>query len=648
MERSKHDHVPSAGYRLLVLRGGTAETFILPSSGEVRLGRSPDCEVPIDDARLAEVHASLVVTPELAIRVQFQDDGSENVVMVQSRPVRSGETVRIAPGVVMSAGGVTLVVQVSRTSTRLRLVRSHNYFEARVEDECARAEATQGEFSVVRIRCQARTVARLEHSFGQWLRPMDVVAMYAPDEYEVLLVDTPIDAARLVCDQIVQQLGEGEVEIAIRSFPECRSPETLMPSLGSQSDEGPEVVAKLSAMDRLQPILELVASSSISVLLLGETGVGKEVAANAIHYRSPRASQPLVCVNCGAFSESLLDSELFGHERGAFTGSTGMKVGLIESADGGTLFLDEAGEMPPGLQTKLLRVLEQRQVLRIGAVRPRNIDVRFIAATNRDLEAEVARGAFRRDLYYRLAGTTIVLPPLRERQAEIRGLADQFIEQWCIREGNERRPKLSKEALKWLEEYAWPGNVRELKNTIERAVLLCRDRPMITLEHLPTEKMNRTLPSPIPHPVPSHRSVVEVVRRDLPPRRRQSPGALAAHQSGSGYPQASYSGAGYSGNPYSGSQYPSAPPSPETAGPGSSRSVSGPAPAGSHLAAGIGDADDDFPIDSADERARVVDALERCAWNQTQAAKRLGMSRRTLIKRLEAFALPRPRKSSPP
>lgn len=623
-ERFRRDsHTPPhAGYRLLVLRGGRADTFIMPANGEVRVGRSAGCEVAISDERLAPMHLALSTTPDLTVRVLFNDDGSENTITVGSRLVHSGEVVRVSPGVVISVGGATLVVQMSRTSTRLRLVRSHNYFEARIEDECARAEATHGEFSVLRIRCQPGAVAKLEHSFGQWLRPMDVVALYAPNEYEVLLVDTPGDAAEIVSRQFVKQLGADQIEVATRSFPEFRTPETLVPRLVAETDEeGPDAVAAMTAMDRLKPILDLVAGSSISVLLLGETGVGKDVAANAIHYRSTRAGQPLVCVNCGAFSESLLDSELFGHERGAFTGSAGMKVGLIESADGGTLFLDEAGEMPPSLQTKLLRVLEQRQVMRIGSVRPRNIDVRFIAATNRDLEEEVARGAFRRDLYYRLAGTTIQIPPLRERRAEIPKLAELFVEQWCMRESIPRRPKITRDAMKWLLEYAWPGNVRELKNVIDRAVLLCRDGN-IGLEHLPTEKMSRSLPTVVSHALPAHHRVISEVtptrvpfdgsRRDSrpPPEPPRSVSVSLTHE-----------GAELLGPMLRPSHPPSVPPS-------------------------ASEPDDEPPLGSvAEERARVIDALERCAWNQTQAAKLLGVSRRTLIKRLELFALPRPRKN---
>jgi transcriptional regulator with PAS, ATPase and Fis domain len=206
-----------------------------------------------------------------------------------------------------------------------------------------------------------------------------------------------------------------------------------------------------------------------------------------VHQLSRRAAEPLLRLNCGGFSETLLESELFGHEKGAFTGALQAKPGLLESADGGTVFLDEIGELPPALQVKLLRVLEDREVMRVGALRPRQIDVRFVAATNRNLEDEVARGSFREDLFYRINGISIVIPPLRERVGEIRPLAIQFAAQ-VAREAGVPAAELSEEAVSLLEAYAWPGNIRELRNVIERAVLLSTDGA-IGIEHLPTEKM---------------------------------------------------------------------------------------------------------------------------------------------------------------
>jgi transcriptional regulator with PAS, ATPase and Fis domain len=222
------------------------------------------------------------------------------------------------------------------------------------------------------------------------------------------------------------------------------------------------------------------------VLITGETGVGKELLAETVHRASPRRSGPYVCLNCAALSETLLESELFGHERGAFTGAVQAKPGLMETAAHGTLFLDEVGELPLSTQAKLLRVLETREVARLGSVRPRRIDVRFIAATNRDLEKEVQRGAFRADLYYRLNGITLTIPPLRTRLEEIRPLAETFLRQIC-RDLGRPPPLLPPTSVAHLEGHSWPGNIRELKNVIERAVLLC-EGPMLEPQHMPVER----------------------------------------------------------------------------------------------------------------------------------------------------------------
>jgi len=249
---------------------------------------------------------------------------------------------------------------------------------------------------------------------------------------------------------------------------------------------GVEIVGRSAAMKRIVELVSRVAESEGStVLLRGESGVGKEVVARAIHARSARADYPLLEINCTALPETLLESELFGHERGAFTDARERKIGLLELADRGTVLLDEIGDLSPGSQAKLLRFLETRTFKRVGGVRDIKVDVRIVAATNRDLEAAVRDGGFRQDLFYRINVVPITIPPLRERPEDVTPLANFFLQSMTV---DLRRParSISATAYKMLERYAWPGNVRELRNVIERTIILEEDKEILP-DHLPDE-----------------------------------------------------------------------------------------------------------------------------------------------------------------
>ncbi|MDX1996938.1 MAG: sigma-54 dependent transcriptional regulator [Thermoanaerobaculia bacterium] len=225
-------------------------------------------------------------------------------------------------------------------------------------------------------------------------------------------------------------------------------------------------------------LVERVAKTVSTVLVHGESGTGKELIARAIHFASPRAAGKFLSINCGALPENLLESELFGHERGAFTGAVKDKKGLFQEADKGTLFLDEIGEMTPTMQVKLLRALQEKKIRKVGGTHEEPVDVRIIAATNQNLEARVAEGAFREDLYYRINVIPIHLPPLRQRREDIPHLVEHFLKKYGDQSGEPRR--ISVEAMRVLEAYAWPGNVRELENVIERAVALGLDATLTT------------------------------------------------------------------------------------------------------------------------------------------------------------------------
>jgi Nif-specific regulatory protein len=256
----------------------------------------------------------------------------------------------------------------------------------------------------------------------------------------------------------------------------------------------PGIVGDSPAMRDVYRLTRLVAPTRASVLLVGETGTGKEMIARAIHRLSPRSDGPYVRVNCGALAESLLESELFGHIKGAFTGAIDNKTGRFEAAHGGTIFLDEIPSMSPKLQVKLLRVLQEHEFERVGESRTINVDVRVIAAANLFLEDEIEAGRFREDLYYRLNVVPIYLPPLRERREDIAALARFFLGRYS-EENRRDPPELTPDVLKVLESHDWPGNVRQLENCIERAVVLSQGRPLTPALLAPADKRPRSLPS---------------------------------------------------------------------------------------------------------------------------------------------------------
>jgi two-component system NtrC family response regulator len=276
------------------------------------------------------------------------------------------------------------------------------------------------------------------------------------------------------------------VKKAIDVFRVIKENRRLRRAVESQYRFG-NLIGKSKAMQEVFETIRKVARSGASVLIEGESGTGKEMVAKAIHFNSPRRDEPFVAVNCSALAESLLESELFGHEKGAFTGAIASKKGRFELAHGGSLFLDEIGELSANLQVKLLRVLQEKTFERVGGVRSIAVDMRIIAATNKNLKAEMQAGRFREDLYYRLNVLHISIPPLRERREDIRPLVDHFIKKYAAeRRGAAPVAGVSQDVDRLFYEYSWPGNVRELENVIERAIILCpQDR--ITAADLPKE-----------------------------------------------------------------------------------------------------------------------------------------------------------------
>ncbi|GBC83240.1 Transcriptional regulatory protein ZraR [bacterium HR10] len=300
-------------------------------------------------------------------------------------------------------------------------------------------------------------------------------------------IDSAVEAVRMGADDYLSKpLQLEDVRMRIERALERRRLQTRVADLQQQLTERyrfGNIIGKSKPMQELFKVLERVARSSATVLIVGRTGTGKELVARAIHYNSPRAKGPFVDINCGALPEALLESELFGYVRGAFTGATESRPGLFEVAHGGTLFLDEVEALKPELQVKLLRVLQERVIRRVGGRENIPVDVRIIAATNQDLEAAVRRGEFREDLYYRLNVVTLYLPELRERREDIPLLVEHFLQQYA-RENNQPVRRFSTEALRLLMSYSWPGNVRELQNAVEYALTMSTE-PVLTIRDLP-------------------------------------------------------------------------------------------------------------------------------------------------------------------
>ncbi|NMA44112.1 MAG: sigma-54-dependent Fis family transcriptional regulator [Oligosphaeraceae bacterium] len=303
-------------------------------------------------------------------------------------------------------------------------------------------------------------------------------------------VQTAIEAMKLgAYDYLTKPINLDDLEMMIERGLETlrmrQENQSLRLELAQQQSGVENIIGNSAIMAQLLSEAKQVAEARTTVLITGESGTGKELFANAIHKMSPRCDQPFVVVHCAALNENLLESELFGHEKGAFTGATERQIGRFERADRGSLFLDEIGEISPATQVKLLRVLENRQVERVGGSKPISIDVRLLAATNRDLKKMVAEGSFREDLYYRLNVVNLHLPPLRDRREDIEPLLNHYL-QIAAEDNAKKINAFSSEAIKVLLSYDWPGNVRELRNAVERMVVFARGSTL-TLNDVPVE-----------------------------------------------------------------------------------------------------------------------------------------------------------------
>jgi two-component system, NtrC family, response regulator AtoC len=515
------------GVGLLVVSAESVSAFPLPSPGSVLIGRATECDVPIDDPLISRRHARLHVG--LGAEMAIEDLASANGTRVREDRIAENVRVPIGLGESIGVGSAVLVVQPVRQPGGVRRIWAHRWFESRLRDECARCQADDDRFALVRIALERPAPwPQLVPILDRSIPAPHLFAAYGPNDYEIIAFADDSDQLTDVLDPMRKNLAASGLDFSmgVAFYPrDGRTSDALMTKANRslRLEPGPSrepLSPTISpAMQKVHLLAEKAARSAISVLIVGETGVGKEVLAQRIHALSPRSGRDILALNCAGLSQTLIESDLFGHEKGAFTGANQAKKGLFEAAEGGTLFLDEVGEMPLSVQAKLLRAIANREVLPVGAVKPRSIDVRIIAATNRDLDVEIRENRFRQDLYYRLNGILLYIPPLRERREEILGLARLFLE-LAVQGSKRSPPALTDAAARMLQGHDWRGNIRELRNIIERATILS-ETDVIDLEHLPVDRMI-TEPAPVrgASPASPTRLMTALSREELAERQR--------------------------------------------------------------------------------------------------------------------------------
>jgi len=491
--------------RLQALRGAPGEnlaTVLLYSRDGVQvvplvegramvIGRSAPADFAIRDASLSRQHALLELRGG---QVWVDDLDSTNGTWIDGERV---ERAVLEPGSVLALGALTASVHGSGLAAHPGL-DGHERFAQEQDAEVARARAHGRSAALLVVRSAGRRqvpVARWLEQVRPHLRPYDRAALYSSDTLEILLPEADEAHARAIAERFLDgrvslhcglallptHAGtSGELTEAARVALQAATADAPLQVAAAarrgraEASTGDRPVVRSAAMEKVFATAAKLAGSTIPVLLLGETGTGKEVVARAIHDGGKRAGAPLICVNCGSIPSQLVESTLFGHVKGAFTGADAARKGVFANADGGTVLLDEVGELPPAAQAALLRVLENKRFTPVGAGDEVEVDVRVLAATHRDLDAMCREGGFRDDLLFRLNAMTLSLPPLRERPEEIEALALRFLDRLATADDSPVSG-IDPEALSLLLRYPWPGNVRELRNAVERAVVIAVD-----------------------------------------------------------------------------------------------------------------------------------------------------------------------------
>lgn len=506
--RSADGSVPR--FSLVAYHRDGAKVLGLEPGKRVVVGRTPPADLVVPDGSLSRQHARFGI---LRDEVVVEDLGSTNGTWLGGKAVNS-ESIR--PGDVVMLGSVRVVIQALGGRPRLGL-DGHDSFLASLERETTRSRHFGRPMSLLMMRSADRDVALHEWAqvVNDTLRDVDMVALYGGDTVEALLPETGEVEARQLAEKIERAVTSTTLRFGIAAFPDAgTSIERLVdaargalqsttldqtiahaPSAMVAEPKPPSrggIVANSPAMTELLAMAKRVARGNIPVLLHGETGTGKEVLAHFIHDNGPRRTKPLVAVNCAAIPSQLVESTLFGHIKGAFTGADQARAGVFEAARGGTVLLDEIGELPAAAQAALLRVLESKTITRVGSTKETAVDVRVVAASHRQLQDMVRHGNFREDLLYRLNAVTLEIPSLRDRREDIVPLVDHFL--GSANEANGTTlTGLSDDARRLLESYAWPGNIRELRNVVERAVIIA-EHDVIGPNDLPTRLVAEEVP----------------------------------------------------------------------------------------------------------------------------------------------------------
>jgi DNA-binding NtrC family response regulator len=499
--------------------------FALREGQEVVVGRAEPAKLILDDRSLSRTHARLSLRDG---RVTFEDLGSTNGCMLNGAAVA---TASLGEEDLVRLGAVELRVCASTPLPNAQEELSHASFMRALTDELTRARVFGRTVSVVALRHAATVPSQngqqISQALCKALRPVDRLCIFAPTLSFVLLPERDGPAGRRWVQDVSWPSGSA-FQASVASYPAlaCTAEELVSRALdechrapvGSvhevapapASVTGPILLSR--SMRRLYDLVERAARTTLPVLVQGETGSGKELVAQAVHEKSPRSRAPFKALNCATIPASLLESVLFGHERGAFTGAARQAEGVFEQAHGGTVFLDEVGELSAQAQAALLRVLEQRRIVRVGGTKEIEVDARVVAATHRDLSAMVQAGTFRDDLLFRLDALTLTVPPLRERKEEVVPLAELFLARARVQWGASAA-RLSEDASDALLAYGWPGNVRQLKNAIERAAIICTG-DVIDLTDLPEQLWRETsiAPPALTAAVGEARSLPERVR----------------------------------------------------------------------------------------------------------------------------------------